>query len=232
MAGHGRQFDDQRPDRDPRRARGSDCWEAQGCEGWGWQAMLPYFCKLETDKNFPDAPITAIAARSRSIARRCRIGETSTARCANPHLASAMAGTTTTTRLTGTGVPPYAINSEAGRRVSTNDGYLEPARGRDNLFGLPSCLGRSTEFEGTGCTPASKARIDGKLAWIGMARVFLRRLYSFAGHFAALRYRPTPLLELNAFQFLTDLPVGETRSDLIRSWMRCCICASTARSAR
>ena len=32
-----------------------DRWEAQGCEGWGWQAMLPYFCKLETDKNFPDA---------------------------------------------------------------------------------------------------------------------------------------------------------------------------------
>ena len=30
----------------------------------------------------------------------------------------------------GTGVSPYAINSRAGLRISTNDGYLEPARGR------------------------------------------------------------------------------------------------------
>ena len=31
------------------------------------------------------------------------------------------------------GVTPYAINSRDGVRVSTNDGYLEPARGRANL---------------------------------------------------------------------------------------------------
>ncbi|MER3486418.1 MAG: GMC family oxidoreductase, partial [Chloroflexota bacterium] len=31
------------------------------------------------------------------------------------------------------GVSPYAINSRDGIRVSTNDGYLEPARGRPNL---------------------------------------------------------------------------------------------------
>ena len=44
-----------------------------------------------------------------------------------------MAGVTITTRRTGTGVSPYAINSDGGLRVSTNDGYLEPARGRGNL---------------------------------------------------------------------------------------------------
>ena len=36
-------------------------------------------------------------------------------------------------RAEGTGVSPYAINSRAGLRISTNDGYLEPARGRPNL---------------------------------------------------------------------------------------------------
>ena len=31
-------------------------WAAAGCAGWSWDEILPYFCKLETDKNFPDAP--------------------------------------------------------------------------------------------------------------------------------------------------------------------------------
>src|SRR5437763_3375145 len=30
-----------------------DRWAAAaGCTGWDWAAMLPYFCKLETDRNF------------------------------------------------------------------------------------------------------------------------------------------------------------------------------------
>ena len=33
-----------------------DRWDQQGCTGWDWSSMLPYFRKLETDKNFPDAP--------------------------------------------------------------------------------------------------------------------------------------------------------------------------------
>ncbi len=33
----------------------------------------------------------------------------------------------------GEGVSCYPINSHDGRRVSTNDAYLEPARGRTNL---------------------------------------------------------------------------------------------------
>src|SRR5262249_56798550 len=33
-----------------------DRWAAAGCPGWAWAEMLPYFRKLEADKNFPDAP--------------------------------------------------------------------------------------------------------------------------------------------------------------------------------
>src|SRR5262249_17891527 len=36
-----------------------------------------------------------------------------------------------------TGVSPYAINSRGGARVTTNDAYVEPSRGRNNraIFG-------------------------------------------------------------------------------------------------
>jgi choline dehydrogenase-like flavoprotein len=38
-----------------------DRWEAAGCTGWGWGEMLPYFRKLETDKNFPANPVFSLA---------------------------------------------------------------------------------------------------------------------------------------------------------------------------
>ena len=31
-------------------------WVACGCTGWGWDEVLPYFCKLEDDVDFGDAP--------------------------------------------------------------------------------------------------------------------------------------------------------------------------------
>jgi 5-(hydroxymethyl)furfural/furfural oxidase len=71
-----------------------DRWQAQGCEGWGWQAMLPYFCKLETDKNFPDAIYHGDRGPIPVYRAPVPDWEMSTGRCANRHLASAMAGAT------------------------------------------------------------------------------------------------------------------------------------------
>ena len=31
-------------------------WASSGCAGWGWKHVLPYFCKLENDIRFGDAP--------------------------------------------------------------------------------------------------------------------------------------------------------------------------------
>ena len=48
----------------------------------------------------------------------------------------------------GTGVSPYAMNRRNNARVSTNDAYLEPARGRDNLRIIGDALVDSIEFDG------------------------------------------------------------------------------------
>jgi len=125
-----------------------DRWEAQGCEGWGWQAMLPYFCKLETDRNFPDAPwhgnsgpipvYRAPVPDWGNVDRALR----------QAALGLGYGWCDDHNAPVGTGVSPYAINSEAGRRVSTNDGYLEPARGRENLRIVGHALVETIEFEG------------------------------------------------------------------------------------
>src|ERR1700752_934413 len=108
-------------------------WAAMGCTGWDWDAMLPYFCKLETDRNFPDAPYHGSA------------GPIPVYRAPIPDWGSVDRGLREAALALGygwcddhnapegTGVSPYAINSIAGWRISTNDGYLEPARRRGNL---------------------------------------------------------------------------------------------------
>ena len=56
-------------------------WAREGAAGWGWDDVLPYFCKLESDGDFGDRAVSRRhAARSRSIARRSRAGAMSTAR--------------------------------------------------------------------------------------------------------------------------------------------------------
>ncbi len=123
-------------------------WAAMGCRGWGWADLLPYFCKLETDKNFPDAPyhgstgpipvyrapIEAWGSVDRAL-RESALG-LGYGWCEDHNAPE------------GTGASPYAINSIAGRRVSTNDGYLEPARGRANLDIVGGALVDGLTMEG------------------------------------------------------------------------------------
>ena len=75
--------------------------------------MLPYFCKLETDRNFPDAPYHGDCGPIPVYRAPCRIGATSTARCAAA-LDLGYGWNEDHNAPNGTGVSPYAINSEAG----------------------------------------------------------------------------------------------------------------------
>ena len=110
-----------------------DEWASGGCPGWSWDDVLPWYRKLEDDLDFADRPyhgsggpypvwrppldgwgVVDLAAREAALAA-------GHAWCED-HNAPA-----------GTGASPYAASVRDGCRVSTNDAYLEPARGRDNL---------------------------------------------------------------------------------------------------
>lgn len=110
-----------------------DRWAELGAAGWSFADVLPAFVRLEDEHDFPEAPYHGrggpvpvyrepepgwggvdLAFRDAALAGGYPWCEDHNAPDAS-------------------GLSPFAMNIRAGRRVSTNDGYLEPARGRPNL---------------------------------------------------------------------------------------------------
>ena len=110
-----------------------DGWAADGCEGWSYDEVLEYFNRSEADLRYGSAPYHGDAGPI-PIYRAplsgwgpvdLALGEAALDAdhfwAADHNAPGAL------------GVSPYAINSLNHRRVSTNDAYLEPNRGRNNL---------------------------------------------------------------------------------------------------
>ena len=193
-----------------------DRWAAQGCTGWHWDAMLPYFCKLETDRNFPDAPyhgnsgpIPVYRAPIEDWGHVDRALRESS-------LAGGYGWCDDHNAPTGTGASPYAINSTAGRRVSTNDGYLEPVRGRTNLRIVGHALVEGITLEGNRPHASGvRVRLGGQVHTPRAQREVI--LCAGAIHSPAILQRsgigPAALLERLGITVRADLPVGENLLD-------------------
>ncbi len=110
-----------------------DRWEKMGCRGWSGEEVLPCFIRLEDDLNFGDPayhgrggpiPVNRIALEDwgpvDQALRRAALdfGHGWSEDCHSPG---------------STGISPVALTMRDDVRVSTNDAYLEPARGRPNL---------------------------------------------------------------------------------------------------
>jgi choline dehydrogenase-like flavoprotein len=105
-----------------------------GCAGWGWADMLPAFRAAEDDTDYGGddvhgvggpIPLTRLPPEQRSqLDRALRVAASDLGypTCDDYHAPGA------------TGMSRVAMTIRDGRRVSTNDGYLEPARERPNLL--------------------------------------------------------------------------------------------------
>jgi choline dehydrogenase len=109
-----------------------DGWAERGCPGWAWRDVLPHFIRLEHDADFagphhgksgpvpirrlPEGELGAVDRALREAA--LSLGYPA---CADHNEPST------------TGVSRFASNTSPTRRISTNEAYLEPARGRANL---------------------------------------------------------------------------------------------------
>jgi 5-(hydroxymethyl)furfural/furfural oxidase len=102
-------------------------WVDEGCDGWGWDDVLPSYIRLEDDLEFGDRPyhgrggpipITRMPVEEWGKvdqALRTAALDLGYGWCDDLNAPDA------------TGAATYAINNRNGERVSTNDGYLERA---------------------------------------------------------------------------------------------------------
>jgi choline dehydrogenase len=108
-----------------------DDWQAAGNPGWGWQDLLPYFRKLETNPRGPsefhgaDGPIevSEVADQVHPL-------------CQNFIDACGSLGIPRTPDFNGAqpdGAGLWQVSIHNGRRVSSATAYLKPARSRSNL---------------------------------------------------------------------------------------------------
>ncbi|MEI6202640.1 MAG: GMC family oxidoreductase N-terminal domain-containing protein, partial [Enhydrobacter sp.] len=187
-------------------------WAALGAKGWSWSDVLPYFNKLETDVNFGDkpyhgnsgpipvyrAPVEAWGFADRAM-KDAAIG-LGYGWCEDHNAPE------------GTGASPYAINSRQGLRISTNDGYLEPARGRANLTIVGNAVVDTLSFEG------NRPHANGVQVTVGGEKRSVRArrevlLCAGAIHSPAVLQRsgigPAALLKGLGIAVVADRPVGE-----------------------
>ncbi len=193
-----------------------DRWAAQGCAGWSWRAVLPYFRELEDDTNFGDAPYHG---RGGPIPiHRAALHDWGAVDLALKSSADALGygWCEDHNAPTGTGASPYAINSRNGVRVSVNDGYLEPARSRANLTIRGDALVETLTFEG------NRPSVNGVRVRVGGETRIVRTLHDVilsagAIHSPAILQRsgigPAALLARIGVPVVADLPVGENSLD-------------------
>lgn len=96
-----------------------DRWAAQGCNGWGWDGVRAAFARVAERIPAERRPEAEWSTFDRRLLAACV--DRGHQRCSSYETEGVL------------GIAPVGLTRRGGRRVSTNDAYLEPARGRSNL---------------------------------------------------------------------------------------------------
>lgn len=201
-----------------------DGWAARGAKGWSFAEVLPAFIRLEDEHDFPGAPYHGTGGPvpvyrepedgwgGADLAFRDAAVDAGYP-WADDHNAPE-----------ATGVSPFAMNISGGRRVSTNDGYLEPARDRPNLTIRGGCHAATLTFAPP---PAAAAGFTGEPTVTGVRLTSGEHVPVAAGgevivacgaaHSPALLMRsgigPAADLAALGIDVAADLPVGRRLQD-------------------
>ena len=196
-------------------AEAFDEWAETGCEGWSAADVLPLFDAIEDDAETGSAPgqrrggplpvFRMPAAQWGAVDLAFR----------DAALALGYPWHVDLNAPTGEGVACNPINLRHGQRVTTNDGYLEPARGRPNLAIRGGALVHRVLFDGRRATGVL-ASLDGGAPEAMMAREVV--LCAGAVHSPAILMRsglgPAEQLAALGIPVLHDLPhVGRNLMD-------------------
>ncbi len=186
-----------------------DEWADLGNPGWGWKDCLPYFRKLEDDRDFggdlhgKGGPIPIVRWRPEELAP---LQQAFFDAC----LAEGYPASEDHNIPDATGVGAWAMNRNGSLRISTAIGYLAPARHRLNLTIRGGAHVRRILFEGTRAVGA-EVEVEGVVQTVRGNEVILS---AGALHSPAILLRsgvgPREQLESLGIPVVHDLPgVGE-----------------------
>jgi choline dehydrogenase-like flavoprotein len=188
-----------------------DAWAAAGCDGWGYDDVLPYFKRSEDNERGEDlfhgvgGPMAV--SESRSMHPLVDTMLEAARQAGHEHNPDFNAGRQE-------GVGRFQLTQRDGLRCSTADAFLVPAAGRSNLRVIPRALALRIVFEGDRAVAVEIAR-DGKVELIRAEREVL---------LAAGTYQSPVLLMLSGIgpedqlaplgiEMRCDLPVGHGLQD-------------------
>jgi choline dehydrogenase len=120
-----------------------DGWAAEGCAGWGWEAVRAAFRRIE-DHGRGGGPVT-ITSSAPHVHPTARAFVAGARELGFPPLAGPDDDTIE-------GVGHYRFNIRGGRRMSAARAFLRPARGRPNLTVFGGAEATGLLFEGARCT--------------------------------------------------------------------------------
>src|SRR6266851_8122040 len=121
-------------------------WKALGCDGWGWDDVLPYFLRAEDNErgaselHATGGPLSVSDGRSRhplSVVWLAAAEQAGLRR--NPDFNG----------LEQDGIGDYQVTQRNGMRCSAAVAYLHPALTRPNLSLLTGALATKVRFEGS-----------------------------------------------------------------------------------
>jgi len=127
-----------------------DSWAHQGCPGWAWQDVLPYFQKLEDQED--DTNPTAGHGGPLPVTNAKDHGPNPTSQAfieACQELGYPLTEDFNGPRMEGAGW--HHVNIKDGKRHSVNAAYLLPALARPNLTLVTGAQATRLLFEGTDC---------------------------------------------------------------------------------
>ena len=110
-----------------------DAWAAAGCHGWSYDDVLPAFRRLETDMRYGAAAYHGADGPIPIYRAPMSLWGAVDQAFAEAALDEGYPWAPDHNAPGALGVSPYAINSRDARRVSVNDAYIEPCRGRNSL---------------------------------------------------------------------------------------------------
>ncbi len=190
-----------------------DIWAEQGCRGWSGEELLPAMNRLETDIDYGSAPYHGNSGPI-SIARppvsQWGHVDLTLLECG---LERGHQWHDDLNAPDSTGICATPLNRIDDNRVSTNDGYLAPARHRENLHVVFGAHVSHVRLNGERATGV-EAIVDGKTRSYSAAEVILAAGSTFSpGILMRSGIGPEKHLRDVGIDVVADLPVGQNLVD-------------------